>query len=59
MKYKNVVLRDYVTKLMVIVNDSVLLLIKAAKSIEEIHQAQILNYLKATRLGSKLWHPKT
>ena len=59
MKYENVIARDYSTKPMVIVNDSVLLLIKAAKSIEEIHQAQILNYLKATMLGSKLWRLKT
>ncbi len=45
-KYENIVVGDYVTDL--IVNDSVLLEIKATKSIDEIHQAQILNYLKAT-----------
>ena len=50
MTYKSVVVGDYVTELIVIVNDSVLLPIKAAKSIEEIHPAQILNYLKAIRL---------
>jgi len=33
MKYENVIAIDYVTKLMVIVNDSVLLRIKSAKSV--------------------------
>ncbi|MBC8284545.1 MAG: GxxExxY protein [Nitrospinae bacterium] len=45
-KYENVVVGDYATDL--VINDSVLLEIKATKSIDEIHQAQILNYLKAT-----------
>lgn len=45
-KYEGVVVGDYVADL--VVNDSVLLEIKATKSIDEIHQAQLLNYLKAT-----------
>lgn len=48
-KYDGVVVGDYVADL--VVNDSVLLEIKATKSINEIHQAQLLNYLKATGLG--------
>ncbi len=32
----------------VLVNDQVIVEVKAVKSIEEIHQAQLLNYLKAT-----------
>jgi len=47
-KYGGAVVGDYVADL--IVNDSVLLEIKAIKSINEIHQAQLLNYLKATGL---------
>lgn len=33
-----------------VVNKSVLLEIKATKSIDKVHQAQLLNYLKATGL---------
>ena len=46
--YEDVVVGDYVADL--IVNDSVLLEVKAAKSIDEKHQAQLLNYLNATGL---------
>ena len=49
MKYGGAVVGDYVADL--VVNDSVLLEIKAVKSINEIHQAQLLNYLKATGLS--------
>lgn len=50
-KYDGVVVGDYTAD--IIVNDSVLLELKAARIIDEIHQAQLLNYLKATglRLG--------
>jgi GxxExxY protein len=34
-----------------VVNKSVLLEIKATKSIDKVHQAQLLNYLTATGLG--------
>ena len=48
-KYKGVVVGDYMADM--IVNDSVLLEIKAVKEMNEIFQAQLLNYLKATGLG--------
>lgn len=48
-RYEGVVVGDYIADL--VVNDSVLLEIKASKSINEIHQAQLLNYLKITRFG--------
>ncbi len=47
-KYEGVVVGDYVSDL--VINDSVLVEIKATKSIDEIHKAQLLNYLKATGL---------
>lgn len=47
-KYEGAVVGDYIADL--VVNDSVLLEIKAAKAIDEVHQAQLLNYLKATGL---------
>lgn len=47
-KYKGDIVGDYVADL--IVSGSVLLEIKATKSIDEVHQAQLLNYLKVTGL---------
>lgn len=47
-KYEGAVVGDYVADL--VVNDSVLLEVKAVKEMNEIFQAQLLNYLKATGL---------
>ncbi|MCB0033379.1 MAG: GxxExxY protein [Anaerolineales bacterium] len=44
--YKDIVVGSYFAD--VIVNDEVLLELKAAKELKEDHEAQILNYLKAT-----------
>lgn len=46
--YEGVVVGNYVADL--IVEDAVLVELKVAKTIDDIHQAQLLNYLKATRL---------
>ena len=43
------VVGDYIADF--VVNKSVLLEIKATKSIDKVHQAQLLNYLTATGLG--------
>ena len=34
----------------IVVNDSVILELKVAKTIDDIHKAQLLNYLKATKI---------
>ena len=47
-KYEGAVVGDYIADF--VVNKSVLLEIKATKSIDKVHQAQLLNYLKATGL---------
>ncbi len=44
--YDNAVVGDYIAD--IIVDECVILEIKAAKAIDAIHQAQLLNYLKAT-----------
>ncbi len=46
--YDGVVVGDYVADLLV--EEEVLVELKAVKAIESVHQAQCLNYLKATRL---------
>jgi GxxExxY protein len=46
--YEGVVVGNYVADL--IVEDAVLVELKVAKTIDDIHQAQLLNYLKATGL---------
>ena len=46
--YEGVVVGDYTADL--IVNQTVLLELKAAKAIDSIHEAQILNYLRASLL---------
>ncbi len=46
------VVGDYIADF--VVNKSVLLEIKATKSIDKVHQAQLLNYLKATGLREGL-----
>ncbi len=48
MKCEGDVVGDYIADF--VVNKSVLLEIKATKSIDKVHQAQLLNYLKATGL---------
>ena len=45
--YENQVVGDYIADL--IINDEIIIELKVAKNIDEIHQAQLLNYLKATR----------
>ena len=47
-RFDGVVVGDYVADL--IVNESVLVELKAAAALTDIHQAQCLNYLKATGL---------
>jgi len=50
--YNGIIVGNYVAD--IIVDREVLLEIKAAKAIDEIHQAQLLNYLKATGLRKGL-----
>lgn len=45
-RYKGVLVGEYIADL--VVEDSVIIEIKAAKALEQIHVAQCLNYLKAT-----------
>ena len=47
-RYGDVVVGDYAVDLLV--EDSVLMELKAAKAIDDIHHAQCLNYLKASGL---------
>ncbi len=47
-RYRGVVVGDYCADLLV--NDAVVVELKAASGLEEIHSAQCLNYLKATGL---------
>jgi GxxExxY protein len=47
-QYDGVVVGDYVADLLV--EDVVLVELKAVKNLDEVHVAQCLNYLKATRL---------
>ena len=47
--YDGSVVGNYVAD--IIVNDTVLLEIKATQAISNVHQAQLLNYMKATDLG--------
>ncbi len=47
-RYRGIVVGDYCAD--IVVNGCVLLELKAAKNIDENHQAQLLNYLKTTGL---------
>ena len=47
--YKNQVVGDYFAD--ILVNQQVIIETKAVQSLNEIHQAQLLNYLKATNLS--------
>jgi GxxExxY protein len=47
-QYDGVVVGDYVADLLV--SDAVLVELKAVKALDDMHVAQCLNYLKATRL---------
>jgi len=47
-KYKNVIVGEFITD--VVVENRVLLELKAISKITSLHEAQILNYLKATDL---------
>ena len=46
-KYKGQIVGDYFAD--IIVNGTIILEIKAVQNLNEIHQAQLLNYLKATK----------
>jgi len=46
--YKNQIVGEYFPDIMV--NNQIILEIKAVSALNEIHQAQLLNYLKATEL---------
>ena len=46
--YEGILVGEYTPD--IIVNDQILLELKAVKSIEEIHKAQILNYLRISKL---------
>lgn len=48
-KYKGSIVGEYITD--IIVENRLLLELKAVKSIASEHEAQLLNYLKATRLS--------
>jgi GxxExxY protein len=47
-KYKNEIVGEYFAD--IIVEDKVIIEIKTAEKLEKIHEAQVLNYLKATGL---------
>ncbi|MDM8522109.1 GxxExxY protein [Desulfococcaceae bacterium HSG8] len=47
--YDGIIVGDYVAD--ILIDSAVILELKAAKEIDNIHQAQILNYLKATSLN--------
>jgi GxxExxY protein len=51
-KYREVIVGDYFADLLV--DNQVILEIKAVKSIEDIHQAQLINYLKAINVHKGL-----
>ena len=44
--YRDILVGEYFAD--IVVEDSIILELKAAKAIDEIHQAQLLNYLKMT-----------
>jgi GxxExxY protein len=46
--YESKTVGDYIAD--ILVEDKVIIEIKAVKHIDEIHEAQLINYLKATRL---------
>jgi GxxExxY protein len=46
--YDNIIMGEYFADL--VVNDVVILELKAAESITKQHEAQLLNYLKATKI---------
>lgn len=46
MQYDNIVVGDFVADLLV--EDCILVELKAVKALDNIHQAQCMNYLKAT-----------
>ncbi len=46
--YKGILMGDYYAD--ILVEDQVILEIKAAKTIDDVHQAQLINYLKATAI---------
>ena len=48
-RYKDVLVGDYVADLLI--NDAVLVEVKAVKHLDDVHSAQCLNYLKATGLS--------
>ena len=48
-RYRDVVVGDYIADL--VVNDRVLVEVKAIKLLDEVHAAQCMNYLKATNLN--------
>ena len=45
-KYKGKIIGDYIAD--IVVEDKIILEIKAVDSLQKIHEAQLLNYLKAT-----------
>ena len=59
-KYKNETVGDYIAD--IVVEDRVILEIKAIESLQRVHEAQLLNYLKATdyKIGLlvNFTHPK-
>ncbi|MDP1658546.1 MAG: GxxExxY protein [Methylotenera sp.] len=48
-KYKNVIVGDYISD--ILVNNSVIIELKAQKNLDDAYQAQCINYLKATHLN--------
>ena len=51
-KYKNQIVGEYIADLLV--NDEIIIELKAVKEIADIHKAQVINYLRATGLKTGL-----
>ncbi len=47
--YQNIIVGDYIAD--IIVDDLIIIELKATKALDTIHQAQCMNYLKATNLS--------
>ena len=47
--YQNIIVGDFIADIMV--NDLIIVELKASKALDTVHQAQCMNYLKATNLS--------
>lgn len=46
--YKSTIVGDYIAD--ILIEDKIVIEIKTAKSVDDVHKAQLINYLKATKL---------